>query len=359
VILIRILLLPFTLLYAGIILLRDVFYRWGIFSRTVFDIPVVCIGNLAVGGTGKTPHIEWLIQHLKKSCRIAVLSRGYKRKTAGYQLATFQSTPEQLGDEPFQIFRKFPEITVAVDANRVMGIPNILGDQPDTELILMDDGFQHLPLKASCYILLTDYNNLFTRDYLMPSGLLREFRSAYQRADFIIVSKCPEHIDAEEKRRIIQEIQPFSHQQVFFSSLVYGQPVHVSGPQIHLDSQTSVLAFSGIANANLFEQELKRIFETVKCIRYSDHHTYTHAELKDLNERFELLPGISKSMICTEKDAVKLQSLILAGSLKDIPLYFLPVQVKFHDHGEGILIDYIQDLVNNYRNSGSDTTLAT
>lgn len=356
-ILIRILLLPFTVLYACIILLRDAFYRWGVFSRTSFDIPIVCIGNLAVGGTGKTPHIEWLIQRLKNNHRIAVLSRGYKRKTAGYQQASFQSTAEQLGDEPYQIYRKFPEITVAVDANRVMGIPNILGDHPETELILMDDGFQHLPLKASCYILLTDYNNLFTQDYLMPSGLLREFRSAYKRADFIIVSKCPAQMDAAEKQRIHQEINPMPHQRVFFSSLEYANPIHVSGPVVELDSHTSLLAFSGIANAGLFEAELKRNFATVKCIRYSDHHDYKSTELVDLTERFELLPESSKIMICTEKDAVKLYPLLHSGLWPDIPLYFLPVQVKMHDNGESILLSYIQDLINNYRNSADDTTL--
>lgn len=331
-------------------------YRAGILSRTEFDIPVVCIGNLAVGGTGKTPHIEWLIRALKSQCRPAVLSRGYKRKTTGYLAAGPESDALQLGDEPFQLHLKFPEMPVAVCENRVMGIPYLLGDFPETELILMDDGFQHLPLKAGYAILLTDYNNLFTDDYLMPSGLLREFRSGYQRADCIIVSKCPSDLSLSEKTKLSNKINPLPHQRLYFSSLKYDDPVCFHGTALQPKPDTTVLAVSGIANANPFEQEIKRRFKNVSCKRYSDHHTYQFKDLIDLKERVNAMPGDTKIMVCTEKDMTKIKPLLNQSDWADIPFFYLPLEVELHGNAGNEITAHIHQLVQTYRLRQSDTT---
>ena len=223
----RILVAPFTLLYVGILYLRNLCYNKGLLTETSFELPIINVGNLAFGGTGKTPHIEYLIHLLKPNYKVAVLSRGYKRKTIGYFFASNESTAAQIGDEPRQIKQKFKdEIDLAVSENRVIGVPNLLFDAPETDIILLDDAFQHRAIKAGLNILLTDYNNLFTQDYLTPSGTLREYRAGYKRADIIIVTKCNADLSDSEKQQIIAEIKPLAHQKVYFSYQKFSDLVH-------------------------------------------------------------------------------------------------------------------------------------
>lgn len=329
-IIVRLLLFPFTLLYGFVIAIRDLLYTSKIITRTSFDIPIVCVGNLSVGGTGKTPHIEWLIHLLQQQYHVAVLSRGYKRKTVGYVLATTESTAQTIGDEPYQIAQKFPNISVAVSENRVLGIPHLLGDAPQTQVVLMDDGFQHLPIKPGYSIILTDYANLFYEDWLMPSGTLREFRSAYKRAQCIIVTKCPATLSETEKQNIIKRIHP-QEQLVLFSAIQYDKLVQLSGPTVDVKNIQNVLAFSGIAKQQLFLTELQKRFAKVNELSFSDHKAYDAITLNKILTQFNSLPAESSAIITTEKDAVKLNTEVAKNMLGNLPVFYLPISIQLSD----------------------------
>src|SRR6201991_3119222 len=225
---IRILLFPVSLFYAVVVKMRNWCFDKKILSSTAFNLPIICVGNLAVGGTGKSPMVELLIRTLRSKFEIAVLSRGYKRKTRGYALANESTTALDIGDEPMQFHQKFPDVAVAVGEERIVAIPQLLHDRPDTKVIILDDAFQHRSVRPGMNILLTDYSNLFTRDWWLPSGDLRDAPSSYKRADLIIVTKCPEDLRENERQSITQEIAPLPHQQVFFSSIQYGFPYHIT-----------------------------------------------------------------------------------------------------------------------------------
>src|SRR3984957_3794995 len=246
---IRILLFPFSIIYGFIILIRNFLFNKKILSSTSFNLPVICVGNLAVGGTGKSPMVEFLIKALKNEFAIAILSRGYKRKTKGYALANETSTVLQIGDEPMQFHIKFPDVPIAVGEERLVAIPQLLHDLPSTEVIILDDAFQHRSVKAGLNILLTDYNNLFTRDWWLPSGDLRDAPSSYKRAEIIVVTKCPESLNDDERRAVAAEIGPLAHQQIFFSSIQYGAPYRIvgSGGAV-INEGVEVLLVTGIAN---------------------------------------------------------------------------------------------------------------
>ena len=221
------LLFPFSLIYLAAIFIRNRLYDWNILKSDTFNLPLICIGNVAVGGTGKSPMVEYLVQQLKGQFRIATLSRGYKRKTSGYALAHAQSTALEIGDEPMQFHLKFPDVTIAVGEERVVAIPQILHDRPDTQAIILDDAFQHRAIRAGMNIILTDYSNLYTRDWYLPTGDLRDVRSSMARADIIIVTKCPPALTEPEKQAILDELAPRPRQQVFFTAIRNGTPYHI------------------------------------------------------------------------------------------------------------------------------------
>src|SRR5882724_6664674 len=225
---IRILLFPLSLIYALIIRLRNWCYDKKILASTSFNLPIICIGNVAVGGTGKSPMVEFLVRSLKDRFEIAVLSRGYKRKTRGYALADGSATALDIGDEPMQFHSKFPDVAIAVGEERIVAIPQLLHDRPETQAIILDDAFQHRAVKAGLNVLLTDCSNLFTRDWWLPSGDLRDAPSSYRRADIIVVTKCPEDLTDDQRRAIAIEIDPKPHQRMFFSSIRYGLPYHIT-----------------------------------------------------------------------------------------------------------------------------------
>src|SRR5215213_6441758 len=204
----RVLLLPFALIYGFVIWIRNGLYNKNIFKSASFGLPLIGVGNLSVGGTGKSPMVEYLVRHLKNIYKVATLSRGYKRKTMGYALASHQTTALDVGDEPMQFHRKFPDVPVAVGEQRVLAIPQLLHDKPDTEVIILDDAFQHRAIKAGFNILLTDYNNLFTRDFYLPTGDLRDSRGSYERADVIVVTKCSPDLSEQERQEVVKEIEP-------------------------------------------------------------------------------------------------------------------------------------------------------
>ncbi|HVS98500.1 MAG TPA: tetraacyldisaccharide 4'-kinase [Puia sp.] len=325
---IRILLFPLSLAYALVIIIRNWCYDKGLFHSTSFNLPIICVGNLAVGGTGKSPMVEQLIRMLKDQFRVAVLSRGYKRKTKGYALASSSTTALDIGDEPMQFHRKFPDVTIAVGEERIVAIPQLLHDRPETRVIILDDAFQHRAVRAGLNILLTDYSNLFTRDWWLPSGDLRDAPSGYKRADVIVVTKCPETLSEEERRSIATEIEPGSNQHLFFSSIRYGEPYHIVAqtPTV-IDETVEVLLVSGIANPAPLKHWLDGHSHTYYEMAYGDHHIFTIDDLHAIVRRFNAIGAEKKIIVTTEKDAVRLVK--FRQELETCPMYVLPIAPQF------------------------------
>src|SRR5215203_2465551 len=220
----RVLLLPFAILFWFAVVIRNWLYDKKIIRSISFGLPLICVGNLSVGGTGKSPMVEYLVKHLKSRFRVATLSRGYKRKTKGYALANEHTTAIDIGDEPLQFYKKFPDVPVAIGEERIVAIPQLLHDHPQTEVVILDDAFQHRAIKAGLNIILTDYFNLFTRDFFLPTGDLRDAKSSYKRAEIIVVTKCRPDLSTEEKQSLIKEIAPVEGQRIFFATISYGVP---------------------------------------------------------------------------------------------------------------------------------------
>jgi tetraacyldisaccharide 4'-kinase len=360
--LIKFLLFPFSLIYGVVTYIRNKLYDRKIFKSCSFDVPVISIGNLSVGGTGKTPLIEYLINFIQKSeevksqneeIRIATLSRGYKRKSKGFVIVKDDSDVEQFGDEPLQFKRKFPNVTVAVDKNRVHGIKSILNNYLTAKnyVILLDDAFQHRRVKPGLSILLTEYNNQFYKDHVMPAGRLREFRSGYKRADIIIITKTPENINANIRQNIIYNIKPLAHQKVYFSFVKYS-PIKILNPSLPSDIRplNSVLLFAGIANPKLLEEKVKEICTDIYTVYFNDHHYYSMDDILKIKNKFEKIAGDNKIIITTEKDSMRLNKTEFYDILKNLPIYYLPVEVEFHKedklHFDALILNYIVKLAN-------------
>lgn len=350
-IVVKILLLPFSLLYGLGVSGRDFFYRTGMLKSVKFNIPLISVGNLSVGGAGKTPHIEYLVRLLKDYLNVATLSRGYGRKTQGYLMVQSDATAEQVGDEPLQFKRKFPDLTVTVAESRAFAIPQMLSESPDTQVILLDDAFQHRSVTPGLNILLTEYSHPFTKDWLLPSGRLREWRSSYKRADLIVVTKCPKELSEAEKTRVTQEIKPFPHQRLFFSYYNYGQPYFIFNQQLvaNLAADWQVVVICAIARTDYLVEYLQEKVENVTLLEFEDHHYFNEDDMQELKRSFDQLKGQKKIILTTEKDAVRLE--LHYKFLKDnqLPVFALPVQVQFH-FGEGEQFDQtVKDFLLNFQ----------
>lgn len=350
-ILVKILLAPISLLYGLGVSLRDFFYRKGLLKGIEFNIPVISVGNLSIGGAGKTPHIEYLIRMLKDYVDIATVSRGYKRKTKGYISVQSQHNAEMVGDEPLQFKRKFPDIEVTVAEDRAFAIPKILMKKDETKAILLDDAFQHRNITPGLNILLTEYSFPFTKDYLLPSGRLREWRSAYQRADIIIVSKCPEAITEEERIRIQQEINPFPNQRLYFSYYAYQRPYYIFNKnyRLELDDSVDVLLISAIARTSYLMQNLEKKVNFCRSLEYEDHHFFSKFDLGNLFTTFKKLKAEKKIILTTEKDAMRLElhkKFIIENKL---PIFVLPIEVAFHGSDATLFDQDIKDYLLNFR----------
>lgn len=315
-IILRYLLFPFAILYGWITCIRNFLYDKGVLKSYSFDIPIIAVGNLSVGGTGKTPQIEYLIRLLSPNYKIATLSRGYKRKSKGYVLADSSSTSEILGDEPFQMHQKFPNIKVAVDADRKNGIEKLLrlDDKPD--VILLDDAFQHRKVKAGFYILLSAYEDLFYNDFILPTGNLRESRSGAKRANIIIITKCPKNLSVVEQERIKAKIK--LEVPIFFSFIDYDNTVY-SGNETREISEIidkDKLIIAGIAKPEPFFNFIKREKDTVMI--FPDHHNFSENDINTIKQKSK-----GKIIITTEKDYVRLNT----PNLNKI--YCLPIKSAF------------------------------
>lgn len=333
-------LLPFSWLYGLGVRVRNLLFDAGVLKSRLFDTPTICVGNLTVGGTGKTPHVEYLIRLLSPNHKVAVLSRGYKRKTKGYVLADRQSTALDIGDEPCQMKTKFPSLTVAVSEDRCKGICQIETDKRtrQTEVILLDDAFQHRYVKASLTILLMDYHRPIYSDHLLPAGQLREPWSGRRRADMVVVTKCPPSLSEAERLQITQSLRLKSSQTLFFSTMAYQdlKPMYCGAdkPLDHLCSDDHILLVTGIARPLPLMEMLKSHTPYVSCLNYPDHHHFTAKDISDINNAFASLPS-PKLIVTTEKDAARLQG--VGGLSEEVRhhLFEVPIEVKFlFDEGE-------------------------
>ncbi|HVB04373.1 MAG TPA: tetraacyldisaccharide 4'-kinase [Chitinophagaceae bacterium] len=323
------LLYPVSLLYGLIIWIRNKCYDWKILTAVRFDLPTIAVGNLTVGGSGKTPHVEYLIGMLKDHFHIATLSRGYYRRTRGYLLADKQSTVYQIGDEPMQFHNRFPEIVVAVGEDRMLALPQILMDAPETDLVLLDDAFQHRAVEPGLNILVTEFHRPFTRDHIVPLGRLRENRRGYGRADIILVTKCPPALTQEEKIKMSREIAPLPNQELFFTCLIYDKPYHIdTGNLLELSKHHHVLLVTGIADPKPLRQYLEQVCGSVTSIAFPDHHYYRNADLESMEDCFNRIEGMEKLVITTEKDAVRLK-MILSDLPFDQQIFVQPIQAFF------------------------------
>lgn len=346
---IRILLFPFSLIYAAVICFRNWLFDKKILPSSSFNLPIICVGNLSAGGTGKSPLIEKLISILKDKYKVAALSRGYKRKTQGYALASSKTTALEIGDEPFLFYKKFPEVAIAVGEERIVAIPQLLHDKPDTQVILLDDAFQHRSVSAGLNIILTDCNNLYTRDWWLPTGDLRDERRSVKRADILMVTKCKNDMTDDEAQEIIGELSPAKHQHLFFTTIQYGLPYHiVNHNKISIHDSLEVLLISGIADPRPLKKYLLEHSETYYEILYSDHHIFTIDDWKDILRRFHGIQHPDKIILTTEKDAVRLMK--FNNELKDMPVYVIPISVQFLFNGEGRFHDLISKFISNFNN---------
>lgn len=325
---------PFSLLYDGVTRLRNHLYDLEIKKSCSF-IPVVFnVGNLAVGGTGKTPMIEYLIRLLKDEYALATLSRGYGRRTRGFRLAGEEDSARTLGDEPYQLYLQWKEqVTIAVGGQRAAAIPEILYEHPEIEIVLLDDAFQHRPVVSDCNILLTTWERPFFRDYVLPAGRLREARKGAERAQAVVVTKCPASLSAEEKKQYRQHISRYAgaHTPVFFSTLVYDLPYELkSGKKESLPEE--VVLVSGLANADLLEKEVKSHTRLLKHFRFADHHRYTTEEILEMVAMTAARPGCG--LLTSSKDAAKWLEQSLIELLMEVPVYVLPVRHQFLEEEE-------------------------
>jgi tetraacyldisaccharide 4'-kinase len=324
-------------LYGIIIWVRNALFDKKIFKSASFNFPLICVGNLAIGGTGKTPMTEFIVNALKTKYKIATLSRGYKRRTKGFFIAIEGTTALEIGDEPMQFHQKFPEIVVAVGEERLFAIPQILYQKPETQVIVLDDAFQHRRVTAGLNIILTECNNLFTRDFLFPSGDLRDIRSSYKRAVIIIVTKCKNDLTEKEREKIIQEINPQNGQKVYFSTLKYDTPYHLFTKEITtLDRSKDVLLICGIANPEPLKMYLMNHVHYYEMTKYADHHIFTSTDLKEIMRQFEKIKSEQKIIITTEKDSVRLEK--FKNELIEFPIYVLPIQheILFNENDDFI-----------------------
>lgn len=318
----RFLLFPFALLYDSVTTIRNWLYNIGVFKQTAFKLPIIVVGNLSVGGTGKTPQIEYLIRLLKDTYRVAVLSRGYKRNTTGFLLLNDFHTVVDVGDEPLQYFKKFKGISVAVDADRVAGVTKLLNKQMP-EVILLDDAFQHRKIKGSFYILLTKYNDLFINDFLLPVGNLRESNRGATRASVILVTKCPTTITKNEQEKIINKFKKYK-KHVFFTAISYAKNLSgASSLSLNELKQYSVLLITGIANP----VPLTRFFTEKEIqfthLKFPDHYNFKSSDIKSIKSSFDKVISQKKIIITTEKDYVRLEKHLKAVSFIGIETYFL------------------------------------
>lgn len=329
--LLKLLLLPFSLLFGLGVALKAFLYEAGLLSGVRFSIPVINVGNLTVGGSGKTPHVEYVVRLLSPYLRVAILSRGYRRSTKGFRFAHPHDTSDVVGDEPLMYTRKYRNIVVAVSESRSLGVPKLLQHRPDIQTILLDDAFQHRAITPSLNVLLTTFSLPFYKDWLLPVGRLREWRAGYKRADAIIVTKCPADLALEERDKMIRKIRPTAEQKVFFSKYDYFDPYAMWSPQhrIRITERHDILLVCGIARTEYLLDYLHSVAGAVKMIQFEDHHIYSRYDLEMIEKHFTPMEGPEKIILTTEKDAMRLEPHREFLIRHNMSVFILPIKVAF------------------------------
>lgn len=332
---------PFSLVYDEITKARNKAYDKNILPSHSFEVPVIGVGNLSVGGTGKTPMIEYLIRLLYKDYRTAVLSRGYKRKSKGFVMASKDSTFETLGDEPIQYYKKFRNITVAVDADRVNGIKQLLDQKPVPEVILLDDVLQHRKVSPGFTILLTSYDKLYTDDSVLPSGDLRENIKGAKRSQIIVVTKCPDKLSEIEQFEISKKLKPELNQTIFFTSIAYDDKIRSGSGEIDLRDlkKYRVLLVTGIAKTKPLTDFLSQKEIEFNHISFPDHHNFSTRDIQSVRQQFDKMQSEKKILLTTEKDYVRLYPLLTEN------VYFLPIETSFIANEKDfnkLILDYVR-----------------
>lgn len=331
-ILAKIFLFPLSILYGIGINIRNFLYQTKMIKSVRFDIPTIAIGNLSVGGAGKTPHVEYLIELLQPYINVATLSRGYKRETTGFLAVEAENSALQVGDEPLQYKRKYPNVFVTVSESRAFAIPKIIQQRPDSQVVLLDDAFQHRAVSPGLNILLTEYNRPYPKDYLLPFGRLREWRSGASRADVIVVTKCPTELSVVERDDMLALLKPLPHQKVFFTYYDYPRaPYYIFGNQTALlNDKLDVLLVCAIARTDYLVSSLNERVNSVRVMEFADHHFFSNADIGQVKRVFDTIEGNQKIIVTTEKDAVRLQLHADFMIKEQLPIFALPAKVAFH-----------------------------
>jgi tetraacyldisaccharide 4'-kinase len=347
----RRILLPFSYLYAIVIYIRNLLFDNGKLRSFSFPLPVIGIGNITTGGSGKTPHVEYLIRLLQDEYRIATLSRGYGRKSKGFLLAEFPSDTHRIGDEPLLYLTKYRKTIVAVSEDRALAIQRLLKLEHPPQVVLMDDSYQHRRVVPGLNILLVEYDTIFRTDYLLPAGNLREHWSSVKRADIIIITKSPAILVPIERKRILEQLKTGPNQQVFFSFIRYGEFNRVFGPpdsmlvsaDYYLEKRFTILLVSGIANPSGLIEYLRRHTNKLEMLIFPDHHEFSRKDIEKIQQTFDNITSQNKIIVTTEKDAMRLKNPNIPDSIQKLPLFFLPIKVSFHS-GE----EKFNQLINDY-----------
>jgi len=339
----RYLLFPLSFIYGCITGMRNLLFDYGVFKAKSHPIPIICIGNLSVGGTGKTPHTQYLLDLLKNNYKVAVLSRGYGRKTSSLQLVEINSNAIEIGDEPLQLKQNNPECLVVVEKNRNKGVQHILKHFPKTDVILLDDGYQHRWIKAGFNILITPFSSPYYKDYLMPVGKLREGKKGVTRANAVIFSKTPENTNPTLKKGMLERLHLFSNQKAYFSVIEYHKFKCISNnTELEENIPYSITLVSGIANASPLVKHLKEKGHSINHLKYSDHHNYTSKDIDTILAKYNAEKSTKKLILTTEKDATKLKQFL--SHFKDVNFYYIPIEIKIEqsEKFKKQILDYVE-----------------
>jgi len=356
----NIFLYPLSLLYGFITGIRNFLYDFGIIPAEEFDLPVISVGNITVGGTGKTPHTEYLAGLLRENFKVATLSRGYKRKTRDFRIASSSSMVREIGDEPMQIFRKFPDVFVTVDRNRVHGVNRILDAKPETEVIILDDAFQHRRITPGLSILLSDFERLIVRDHMLPYGNLRESKENIRRADIILITKSPENLSPIQRRLIVKEVDKAPYQNLYFTSLKYKTPLPVFNYQnreeqifeIADPAECGIVLITGISNPLPLKEYLQKTFGEITHLSFPDHYNFKEKDIASVSTAYNDLKSQKKYLFTTEKDAVRLREFTNIAEPMRSAFFYIPIGIYFlnddMDEFNNMIVDYVR---NNKRNN--------
>ena len=362
----NIFLYPVSLIYGLITEIRNFLFDTGVFSSVEFDLPIICVGNITVGGTGKTPHTEYIAGLLRGDFKVATLSRGYKRKTRDFRIASLSSPVSEIGDEPLQIFRKFPDVLVAVDHDRVHGVKKIIEEKPDTDVIILDDGFQHRRITPGFSILLSDFERLFVRDNMLPFGNLRESKVNMRRANIILITKSPQDMSPIQRRLIVKEVAKAPYQNLYFTSIIYKSPVSLfdsknpgmSHSDICEQDNCGIVLITGIANPQPLKDYLQMKFSEIIHLDFPDHYNFNENDIQTISDAFNKLKSPVRYLFTTEKDAVRLREFTNIAEPIRSALFYIPVGIHFlnddKNEFDNLIVDYVRKNKRSNRLSGSE-----